>query len=236
MAPEDYYSREGELDFDPWDISDVREGFTATITEAEFITDDRFGEQCLLKLGGVSEEGSWKDLEEYPMLITCGRTWQPSEGGTSMRRVDQGIPKISPQSNYGVFLHKGFESDPDLEKVIRTRGRPWFADVWIGLKLRFEYVQMDRGDFGKSDVVYPAKLIEIVDELPKGKGAPQPKGDQAQRPAKLAEDTEAALKALASTSGSYDEFVSEALDQLGQDLPDTTIARFPEVWSEIRGG
>ena len=119
------------------------------ITSAEFNYDAGYadGEQLLLILSGTSDQEGW---EEFTQFFSIGKGWDSPDNGATV----EGNESFNANSQYGRFIQGALDSGAG--SVIKDRGFPNKASIWINLRFHVERVDVDYGgEIGVKQVLIP---------------------------------------------------------------------------------
>lgn len=119
------------------------------ITGAEFNYDAGYaeGEQLLLILSGTSDQEGW---EEFTQFLSIGKGWDSPDNGATV----EGNDNFNANSQYGRFIQGALDSGAG--GVIKDRGFPDKASIWVGLRFHVNRVDVDYGGkIGVKQVLVP---------------------------------------------------------------------------------
>lgn len=198
--------------YDPFELTTgLVDDFDGVVVDSLYTYDASYnnGDTAVLKLTVQADEpGTFPEDNTTTILYPCGEGFEPAEGG--MIALKDGNPKkFNKQSGVGLLLDSAF-SIPELAEVIKARNTDPMnvrADIWTGLHLSFtnkEFSWTDRktkeqrsytrmlvsGLLGDSPVVEAGPKAEVVYQVPA--------------------EVRGALKAIAVSAGTHDEFVTKA--------------------------
>ena len=135
-----------------WDLvetSGLLDDADIEITGAEFNYDAGYanGEQLLLIFSGTSNQEGW---EEFTQFLSIGKGWDSPDNGASV----EGNENFNANSQYGRFIQGALDSGAG--GVIKDRGFPDKASIWVGLKFHVKRVDVDYGgEIGVKQVLVP---------------------------------------------------------------------------------
>lgn len=216
--------------FDPWgtdNSSGFLQNYAGDIEDSWFGTNPNVneGQTLLLHLKTTNLEPTDPDEEteqtELVQTYSCGSGWRTEDGGKTATHPAGARRLFHASSLYGKIIDSvkgelaGYGDNaktPDgnpvkvdltsLMDVIRERGNPMEADVWKGLRLRFEEVHFDYGinrktqEPMKSNRAMPVEFLgEVGTEKPKAKGSTSKVADAAAKAKAKAADAIAKKKA-----------------------------------------
>ena len=179
------------------------------ITGAEFNYDAGYadGEQLLLILNGTSNQEGW---EEFTQFLSIGRGWDSPDNGATV----EGNDNFTNNSQYGLFIQGAV--DAGAGNILKDRGFPDKASIWVGLRFHVERVEHDYGDLGTKQVLVPTAFLgEATAVAPKAEAPVEVAGAA---PASDGSDAVLRAKILALRSApNHDAFIEEV------------ITKYPEV-------
>lgn len=139
-----------------WDLvesSGLLDKANIEITGAEFGYDAGYakGEQLILIMSGTSDQEGW---EEFTQFFSIGQGWDTLDGGATA----VGHDAFNKNSQYGRFIQGALDSGAG--EVLKGRGTPDKAAIWVGLKFHVERVPVDYGgEIGKKNVLVPTAYL-----------------------------------------------------------------------------
>lgn len=234
--------------------------FDGTVREAIFTYKNEYqgGEACLLELMVEPSEDDAPEFGEYledglfSIIYTCGKGWEPADKGATVQHESGQRRKFASQSGMGLLVNHALELE-GVEKVLMERGPATQADVWIGLKFRFEDKKFTSKNRDGDPIEWTRRLpVEFhgVDEgeqesKPAAKKAPAKKA-----PAKKAEPVETdedegyalspkvkgQLRAIAARVGDHDEFMEAAFAEVTLDDDGETAVADEEFYLSLKAG
>lgn len=218
--------------FDPWgtdNSSGFLQNYAGDIEDSWFGTNPNVneGQTLLLHLKTVGIQPTDPDeeteQEELVQTYSCGSGWRTEDGGKTATHPAGARRLFHASSLYGKIIDSvkgelaGYGDNaktPDgnpvkvdltsLMDVIRERGNPMEAEVWKGLRLRFEEVHFDYGINRKTQEAMKsnrAMPVEFLGEV----GKPAAKAKGASKVTDAAEKAKAkAAKAIADKKAARD--------------------------------
>ncbi len=240
-----------------WDTKETSgflDGVRIWIDRAFFGTDAEYdeGNTTILILEGV-REGPDVDPEnaDFRQFLSTGSKWEHRDGGKTAVHAD-GSEEFHAMCAYARFFTAFMELGDDADKVLRGRGFPDEAEIWVGLGMYVEQVEVDFGNIGKKSVLLPTQYLgddrKAASGGSGGPSSPSPKAKAAAAKAKAkaaaaggdSDGMQAELVAFAKGFESHDEFLTAAYDKWPE-IED--FAEFADlidengtVWTEAQAG
>lgn len=214
-------------EYDAYSLSSgLPSDFDFNITEAAFVTDSRYndGNTVLLKLEGTTDH---PDAATYDMLLSCGTGWEIVGRGEAIQSENGKARNFNKNSGMGLFLDRAIKAG--ALDTLRKRGVPQTAATWAGLGFHMDLEEIDRGDYGKKDVLLPTAFLgEGGAAAPAGKGTPTT--DDAGVPKAVI----AKLKSAAKKAADYAEFVDAAfaIDEVNANPEAAALAADEEFYNQ----
>ena len=129
-----------EREVDLWETSSgLPDDFAFTVTNARFVFDPQYnnGETLLLAWEGEAEG---VDLDR-PLRFACGSGWDTPDNGKTAVHPKQKL--FNKRSHYGMLIDRCIK-ELGMGDILRRRGVPTEAKVWVGLRFRLPRVRGDR--------------------------------------------------------------------------------------------
>lgn len=242
---------------DPWKLdSGLRDDAVFTIVSAYFGTTAQYqdGTVTLLTLVGYDENGT-----EMTEKLSVGGDWITNDGGKTI--VHPTKTRIVKNSIYGHWLQKCIDI-PELYATLQQRGEPRHADIWNTLII---HVTQQEISFGKKlepiSRLLPLEYLGVAD--PSGdQSSPQPSpvvptyqsltpglssatmspadaiaAARAARGTASVDPRMAALRVMALSSSSHEEFMAQAFatdDVLADDDMATQVADPNGIYAQAK--
>jgi hypothetical protein len=199
------------------------------VEKAYFGTDAGYdnGDTLVLIMEGT-KVGPEVDPEDntFRQFFSTGSKWEGRDNGKTAIHAD-GSEEFHASCAYARFFEAFMELSDDANKVIRKRGFPDEAKIWVGLGFHLERMKFDYGPpIGERDVLVPtaylgdnglddnyaqSNQLDLSDDKPKKQTAAQ-KAKAAKIKAK-SNGRQAELIEFAAEFESHDEFLTAAYDK-----------------------
>lgn len=171
-----------EREVDLWETtSGLPDDFTFTVTGARFVFDPNYnnGQTLLLEWEGEAEG---VDLDQ-PLRFSCGNGWDTPDNGKTAVHPKQKL--FNKRSHYGMLIDRCIK-DLGMGDILRRRGVPTEAKVWVGLRFHMKRETIDfGGEIGEKERLLP---VQFLGEVGNGKAAAKPAAPKtAAKPAPKAE-------------------------------------------------
>lgn len=208
----------------------------ATIADAWFgpqpEAEGEMAERRYLFLQLVNIEADEDEYDEWTERLTIGNGWEELDGGERIERVDGKKALINKNTDYGRIINRALGQGKEgknfgdafdgLAEELQSRGTQFEAEVWKGLRFKFEreeYSAEIGGEQREWNRLMPVEYVGVDDKLgggssTKGKAAGNSTGD-----------LEGELKELAEGSDSHSDFVKKAMKVKGVRSDDDLLAR-----------
>lgn len=124
--------------FDPWEFSSgLVEEMTGTVKDAVFATDAEYnnGETLLLKLDVLADDPEVGEGGAITLLYPCGPGWVATDRGQHAARDDGKNKKFNKASGLALLVASAVECG--ASDILKSRGTPLDASIWMGLKFDF---------------------------------------------------------------------------------------------------
>lgn len=212
--------------------------FDGTVKSAIFTFDNSYqnGEACLLELlvepspEDAPEFGDYLDDDGYYRIIyPCGKGWEPADKGQTAQHESGRTRRWQNQSGMGLLVNSAVELD-GVADILQSRGPSTQADVWVGLKFRFEDKQFSGKNRDGDEITWSRRLpvefhgVEGEGEKAAAKKAPAKKapakkaeaedGDEGETGPSISPAVRGKLRAIAVKSDDHDTFMENAFAEL----------------------
>jgi hypothetical protein len=153
---------------DDWKLdSGLRESMDLTIHSSYFSTsaDYQGGRVYMLFLLGEDENGDPQELR-----LSVGSDWSSADGGQTITHPTR--RHINKNSIYGHWIQNAIELEDvvdgtTLRDVLVNRETPMYAELWIGIKLHLDLVEIKFGrNIDPMERLLPTKYLGIYSEQP----------------------------------------------------------------------
>ena len=144
--------------------SGLRDDYNGTILKSYFGTDARYqnGQVVLLKwdIAGQTDDGPFEDT----VLISIGANWSTLDGGATIVHDSGKDRYFTGGSHYGKVIARvtGKPEDGGLDQgeLLASRGNPFQAKVWEGLKFHFTRESFNYGgEIGTKEKLMPTAFL-----------------------------------------------------------------------------
>lgn len=191
--------------------------YEGEVVDSAFVTDPQYQNGEVLMLEWTIETNDPErpvNHERFP----CGNNWESVDGGKTAQRMDGKDSQFNEQSAIGRIINRvmgqgnGAHLVEQFEGVfdaLKERGTPDQADIWKGMRFRFEEEEFDYGgEIGVKTRNMPVEFLGMSDSPKSGGGSA---GSQGGSDAGGDDETTQQLVELAKSSPDHDTFVAQAL-------------------------
>lgn len=161
--------------YDPWEFSSgLVEEMTATIKDAVFATDATYndGNTLLLKLDVMADDVEVGEGGAMTLLYPAGPGWVATDRGQHAAREDGKQKKLNKSTGVALLVASAVECGAG--DILKSRGTPLDAGIWIGLKFDFTNRNFSFKGSDGTDVAYSRMLISAFHGSADTTGGPTP--------------------------------------------------------------
>lgn len=125
--------------FDPWELSSgLPDDFNGVVQDAFFGTDADYndGKTLILKLEVLSDDPEIGEAGVTTLMFPCGAGWETKNGGKECAREDGKQKRFNAGSGVGLLVKHSVEAGAG--DILRQKGNPMAAAIWIGMNFHWK--------------------------------------------------------------------------------------------------